>query len=105
MRNDHLIQSSFDDTTADAQYLGASNGFIDAAIMAYNQHHHLIIRPEDVWFSVLVQLNVYINEHAEELRSMFVAHEGQKRLQLEVSSVIQGKALMGVDWAKFSYQM
>jgi hypothetical protein len=105
MRNDHLIQSSFDDTPLGIQYLGASNGFVDAAIMAYNQHHHLIIRPEDVWFSVLVQLNVYINEHAEELRSMFVAHEGQKRLQLEVSSVIAGKALMGVDWAKFSYQM
>jgi hypothetical protein len=105
MRNDHLIQSSFDDTPVGIQYLGASNGFVDAAIMAYNQHHHLIIRPEDVWFSVLVQLNVYINEHAEELRSMFVAHEGQKRLQLEVSSVIAGKALMGVDWAKFSYQM
>ena len=54
---------------------------------------------------MLVQLNVYINEHAEGLRSMFVAHKGQKRLQLEVSSVIQGKELMGVDWAKFSYQM
>jgi len=105
MRNDHLIQSSFDDAPVGIQYLGASNGFVDAAIMAYNQHHNLIIGPEDVWFSVLVQLNVYINEHAEELRSMFVAHEGQKRLQLEVSSVIAGKALMGVDWAKFSYQM
>jgi hypothetical protein len=53
MRNDHLIQSSFDDTPLGIQYLGASNGFVDAAIMAYNQHHHLIIRPEDVWFSVL----------------------------------------------------
>jgi hypothetical protein len=105
MRNDHMIQSSFDDIPVGVQYLGASNGFVDAAIMAYNQHHHLIIRPEDVWFSVLVQLNVYINEHAEELRSMFVAHEGQKRLQLVVSSVIASKALMGVDWAKFSYQM
>jgi hypothetical protein len=105
IRNDHLIQSSFDDTPVGIQYLGASNGFVDTAIIAYNQHHHLIIRPEDVWFSVLVQLNVYINAHAEELRSIFVAHEGQKRLQLEVSSVIAGKALMGVDWAKFSYQM
>jgi hypothetical protein len=46
---------------------------------------------------VLVQLNVYINEHAEKLRSMFVAHEGQKRLQLDVCKEIQGTALFGVD--------
>jgi hypothetical protein len=105
IRNDHIIQSSFDDAREGFQYLGASNGFVDAAIMAYNQHHHLIIRPEDVWFSVLVQLNVYINEHAEELRSMFVAHEGQKRLQLDVCKEIRGNALFGVDWAKFAYQM
>jgi hypothetical protein len=40
----------------------------------------LTIRPEDVWFSILCQLNFYINAHAEELREYFVAHEGQKEL-------------------------
>lgn len=105
IRNDHIIQSSLDDPGDGAQYLGASNGFVDAAVRAYNQHHHLIIRPEDIWFTVLVQLNIYINEHAEELRSMFVAHQGQERLQLNVCKEIQGTALFGVDWAKFAYQM
>lgn len=105
IRNDHLIQSSFDDLKSDAHYLAASNGFVDSAVLAYSQHHHLIIRPEDVWFSILVQINVYINEHAEELRSMFVAHDGQKKLRLEVSKEIAGNALFGVDWAKFAYQM
>jgi len=105
MQNEYLIQSSFDDAKVDAQYLGASNGFVDAAIMAYNQHHHLILRPEDIWFSVLVQLNVYINEHAEELRSMFVAHKDKKKLVLYVNKEIAGTALFGVDWAKFAYQM
>lgn len=105
MRNEHLIQSSFDDAKVDVQYLGASNGFVDTAVKAYNQHHHLILRPEDVWFSVLVQLNIYINEHAEELRSMLVAHQGQKKMVLEVNKTIAGNSLMGVDWAKFAYQM
>jgi hypothetical protein len=105
IRNNHIIQNSLNDPKDGVQYLGASNGFVDTAILAYSQHHHLVIRPEDVWFSVLVQLNVYINEHAEDLRSMFVAHEGQKRLQFDVCKEIQGDALFGVDWAKFAYQM
>ncbi|KAE9381225.1 hypothetical protein N431DRAFT_359019 [Stipitochalara longipes BDJ] len=105
IKNDHIIQSSFDDPEEGFQFLGANNGFVNAAVKSYSQHHHLIIRPEDVWFSVLVQLNVYINEHAEELRSMFVAHKGQKRLQLEVTKAIAGNAFFGVDWSKFSYQM
>lgn len=52
-----------------------------------------------------MQLNVYINEHAEDLRRVFVAHEGQKKLRLEVCKEIAGNALFGVDWAKFAYQM
>lgn len=48
MKNNNLIQSSFDDIEGNAPYLGASNGFMDSALLAYNQHHHLIIRPEDV---------------------------------------------------------
>lgn len=105
IKNGHIVQSSFEDAKEGFQYLGAQNGFVDAAVKAYSDHHHLIIRPEDVWFSVLVQLNIYINEHAEELRSMFVAHEGQKMLILPVSKEISGTAFFGVDWAKFGYQM
>lgn len=48
MRHNNLIQSSFDDIASNAPYLGASNGFVDSAVLAYSQHHHLIIRPEDV---------------------------------------------------------
>src|SRR3954468_23309024 len=76
--------------------------------MAYNLHHHLIIRPEDVWFSILVQINMYINAHAEELRSMFVAHKDQMELKIfadDPDSKIQGKHEMGVDWAKFGFEI
>jgi hypothetical protein len=105
LHNDNLIQSSFSEISADTPVLDAKNGFVDSAIRAYNQHHHLIIRPEDVWFSMLVQLKEYINAHAEELRSMFVAHEGQKKLVLEADGLIAGTAQFGVDWAKFAYQI
>ncbi|KAK3720054.1 hypothetical protein LTR37_003877 [Vermiconidia calcicola] len=77
-----LLQSSFDANTEPAM-LPRTNGFVNAAITAYNQHHHLIIRPEDVWTAIITQFNFYVNAHAEELRDKFVAHEGKKELRLE----------------------
>lgn len=58
-------------------------------IEAYSRHHHLSIRPEDVWFSILAQLSFYINANAEELRSLFVAHEGQKGLVVVEAGTIE----------------
>lgn len=77
-----LLQSSFgsDELTLDIH--PRNNGFVHACIAAYSDHHHLIIRPEDVWFAILVQLSAYINKNAEELRGKFVAHEGKKELEV-----------------------
>ncbi|KAF8964470.1 hypothetical protein BDZ97DRAFT_1815253 [Flammula alnicola] len=56
------------------------NGFVDVITLAYNEHHNLTIRPDDVWMAVLGQLNFYINAHAEDLRSQFVPFEGKKEI-------------------------
>ncbi|KAJ7214617.1 hypothetical protein C8J57DRAFT_1440617 [Mycena rebaudengoi] len=56
------------------------NGFVDTVISAYSQHHALIIRPDDVWLSILVQFNFFVNANTELLRGNFVAHEGKKHL-------------------------
>lgn len=80
-----ILQSSFDDLrdlSADNTILGSKNGFIHAAINAYSAHHHLLIRPEDIWFSILTQLSFYINAHAEDLRSFFVSHRDRKKLEV-----------------------
>ncbi|KDR78612.1 hypothetical protein GALMADRAFT_277996 [Galerina marginata CBS 339.88] len=57
-----------------------NNGFVDTIVSAYNGHHHLILKPDDVWIAILGQFNFYVNAHAEELRKHFVAHEGKKKL-------------------------
>ncbi|PIL35816.1 hypothetical protein GSI_01476 [Ganoderma sinense ZZ0214-1] len=59
------------------------NGFVHTVIEAYGQHHHLRIRPDDVWIAILSQLSFYINKHAERLRNHFVAHEGKKELRVQ----------------------
>lgn len=47
------------------------------AIEAWGQHQHLVIRPEDVWFTILVQMNFYMIANAEKVRDVFVSHQGK----------------------------
>ena len=74
------------------------NGFVRTAVRAYSDHHHLVIRPEDIWFAIVSQLSLYINRHAEELREKFVGHEGRKELLV----VIQGSNRWSVDYGVFA---
>ena len=52
-----MIQTSFQGISEESPVAPASNGFVDSVFKAYAEHHHLIIRPEDVWFSILIQIN------------------------------------------------
>ncbi|KIK51638.1 hypothetical protein GYMLUDRAFT_233988 [Collybiopsis luxurians FD-317 M1] len=75
-KSDEILQSSIGTTPT----IPASNGFVDAVTKAYNQHHAISIRPDDVWIAILTQFNFYVNANAERLRSHFVEHEGKKEL-------------------------
>lgn len=78
-----IIQSSILGPNLEANCISPSrNGFVWAAYHAYSDHHHLTIRPEDIWFSIVTQASFYINANAEELRSFFVEHKGQKKLEV-----------------------
>ncbi|KAH6915752.1 hypothetical protein BKA70DRAFT_1178945 [Coprinopsis sp. MPI-PUGE-AT-0042] len=76
-----LLQSTFSGAEIDfSQVVPLNNGLVDTVVRAYNEHHHLVLRPDDVWTAILGQFNFYVNAHAEELRDCFVAHEGKKKL-------------------------
>ncbi|KAJ7209206.1 hypothetical protein GGX14DRAFT_566393 [Mycena pura] len=77
------VESSGRDSTAKIPNLAADyqgNGFVNTVIGAYNQHQALVIRPDDVWLTILSQFNFFVNANAELLRANFVAHEGQREL-------------------------
>jgi len=74
------MQDSF---STDAMISPSTNGLVDAAVTAWNTHHHLVLRPDDIWVAVISQLGFYIDAHAEELRTLFVAHPGKKELTVE----------------------
>jgi len=46
----------------------------------YNDHHELVLRPDDFWQAINVQFSYYVNANGEALRDHFVNHEGQKEL-------------------------
>lgn len=81
-----LLQSSFDDNVSSMNITPRLNGVVHACIDAYNNHQHLSLRPEDIWFTILTQISSYINKHAKELRGKFVAHKGKKELAITYSS-------------------
>ena len=59
------------------------NGFVHTVIEAYNRHRALIVRPDDVWLAILTQFCFFVNGNAENLRNVFVAHEGKKELVIQ----------------------
>ncbi|KAJ7433488.1 hypothetical protein B0H11DRAFT_2121577 [Mycena galericulata] len=77
------VESSGRDSTAKIPNLfpdDQGNGFVSTVIGAYDQHRALVIRPDDVWLTILSQFNFFVNANAELLRANFVAHEGQRGL-------------------------
>lgn len=95
-----VIQSSFKQQLQENHISPDKHGFVSAVYHAYSHHHHLTLRPEDVWFSILSQLTFFITAHAEELRSFFVAHEGKKELQ-----VATGGTMDTVDFGPLAMEM
>lgn len=63
------------------------NGLVHSVIQAYNQHHNLVLRPDDFLIAFQVNLSNYINANAEKLRKTFVDHEGKKEIRVEFPSL------------------
>ena len=83
LRNKEIFQASFSESSLPQTAIrlqASASGFVGAAVEAYNNHHHLVLRPDDLWITILSQLNLYVNAHADELRHMFVKFEGKKEL-------------------------
>ncbi|KAF7341366.1 hypothetical protein MVEN_01873100 [Mycena venus] len=78
------------------------NGFVNTVITAYNGHHALVIRPDDVWLAILSQFNFFVNANAELLRASFVAHEGQRELVIWAE---EEGSRYDVDFARMARQM
>lgn len=75
-----VLQSSFHDSNGFPTIVPYSNGLIDGIVRAFNQDLHLRLRPDDIWTAILAQFSMYVNGHADELRHLFVEHQGKKEV-------------------------
>ena len=81
-----IIQSSFHELNANASpIIPYGNGLVNGIIRAFEQDLHLVLRPDDIWLSILTQFSMFVNGNSEHLRTQFVAHEGKKELAIDVS--------------------
>ena len=97
-----IFQSSFSETNANvnANIFPSSNSFVRTVCTAYNNHHSLVLRPDDVWLAILTQFNFFVNANAEALRGQFVAHKGKKEL-----TIVAVGTRYTVDFGGMAYQM
>ena len=62
------------------------NNLINAILLAYNHHRGLVLRPDDILMTLGMAVSNCVNAHAEEMREMFVDHQGQEDLVVFLSS-------------------
>ncbi|KAF1811698.1 hypothetical protein P152DRAFT_507895 [Eremomyces bilateralis CBS 781.70] len=84
LNDTHIITSSADtpNGTISKDTYASSDSFVRSTIQAWGQHHHLVIRPDEVWFTILAQMNFYMNDHAEDVRDVFVTFEGKQEIRV-----------------------
>ncbi|PUU76902.1 hypothetical protein B9Z19DRAFT_1087393 [Tuber borchii] len=81
-----IIQSSFNELNANTSpIIPYGNGLVNGIIRAFQQDLHLVLRPDDIWLSILTQFSMFVNGNSENLRTQFVAHQGKKELEVDIS--------------------
>jgi hypothetical protein len=86
-----VLQSTFGRGNATVQppIVPFKHGLVHTVLEAYNQHHALVLRPDDIWLAILSQFSLFVNgqdntgtARSERLRQCFVAHEGKCTLEV-----------------------
>jgi hypothetical protein len=100
-----LLQSTFGRGNAIIKPLiPFKHGLVHTVLEAYNQHHALVLRPDDIWIAVINQFSLFVNgedsngtPRAERLRQCFVSHEDKRTLV-----VVMGGTRNTVDYRQFA---
>ncbi|CAK7218885.1 hypothetical protein SBRCBS47491_003657 [Sporothrix bragantina] len=68
-----VLMAVFDDSTFQTadQVLPSSESFVRGALQAWAEHLHLILRPDEVWFTILSQLFYYVGSHRNETAAIY----------------------------------
>lgn len=64
---------------------------VQVVMYAFDRHYPLVIRPDDIWILINYAFARHVDANAEALRSKFVSHQGQKKLDVKVDRFLMGK--------------
>ncbi|KAI1491159.1 hypothetical protein F5X96DRAFT_632678 [Biscogniauxia mediterranea] len=70
-----IIKSSFTDLGDNQKIVPHTGGLVETIIRAYQQDLHLILRPDDIWLAILIQLNLFVNGNWQEIRPLLIDDE------------------------------
>ncbi len=59
-----------------------NHAIFSAFLFAYNSHEDIVLSPDDIWLMICIYFSQYVNENAEQLRTLFVDHDGRKKLTI-----------------------
>ena len=79
-----VVQASWTEDTA----IEARSGLVSAVLEAYNEHHNLVLRPDDFWTAIIIQFGFYVTGNSEALRDRLVSFEGKKELEIIASGTL-----------------
>ena len=85
---DHVIEA-VSDTKSDF-YNYNTHGFFKAVHDAYDNHIGLEIHPDHIKLMILQGFAMHVNENAEKFRSLFVSHEGKKKIVVRRDDFVKG---------------
>ena len=74
------------DDKLESKYILSSDipsGIFGLFHLAYANHKNIFIRPDDLWFHIVIQLQILIDNNAEELRNYFVNHQDKKNITID----------------------
>ncbi|MBQ6167485.1 MAG: DUF4419 domain-containing protein [Muribaculaceae bacterium] len=93
-KNNSLVASSFANEH-NLEYQG-EGPFFSTLITAYANHMSVTLSPDMVWLLISQGFARYVDSHAEELRSLFVDHDGKMKLTVQGTDILFEHA----DWPK-----
>jgi hypothetical protein len=74
----------YSDTSSDE-----SHAIFSAFLFAYNSHEDIVLSPDDIWLMICIYFSQYINDNAEQLRTLFVDHDDRKRLTVVQTALVE----------------
>ncbi|KAF7291754.1 CBM1 domain-containing protein [Mycena chlorophos] len=80
--SEEMTGTSAAKSTPGLRAISLPSGLMSVVLEAYNNHHALALRPDDVWIAIMAQFSCFVSapDNAERLRAAFVSHSGTRDL-------------------------